>query len=69
MPQFGVLVLCWTSDHVAILLPNYFGYPFLSIGYVLIVSVIINMSLIHVPVLLLDFTLVGVLVAACMLEG
>jgi len=62
-------VLCRTSDHVAILLPNYFGYPLLGIGYILIVAVIINMRLIHVPVLLLDFALVGVLVAACMLEG
>lgn len=61
-------MLCWASDHVAILLPNYFGYPLLGIGYVLIGSVIINMRLIHVPVLLLNFALVRVLVAACMLE-
>jgi hypothetical protein len=68
LPQFGILVLSRTSNHVAILLPNYFGYPFLGIGYVLIVTVVINMRLIHIPVLLLNFALVGVLVASCMLE-
>ena len=68
LPKFGVRRLRRTRNHVAILLPNYFGNTLLGIGYVLICSVIINMRLIHVPVLLLNFALVGVLVAACMLH-
>ena len=62
-------MLRWTSDNIAILLPDYLGYPFLRVGYILIGSVVVNMRLIHIPVLLLNFAFVRVLVAPCMLQG
>lgn len=71
LSEFGVLMLTGSgpTDNVAILLPNYFCYPFLRIGNILIVSVIVNVRLVHVPIFLLNFAFVRVLVAACVLQG